>query len=141
MTSVPLQVFISHSSIDTWVAKQIASIVHQCGASTFLDEADIEHGDDFEERILEAAHTSDELLVLLTPWAIERPYIWLEIGVFWSQRKRIVGILYGLTAKEFSVQERIPVLLKRTDLLDINHIESYFEQLKRRAESVRRGNG
>lgn len=69
------QVFISHSSIDTWVARQLSRHVADCGAITFLDEADIEYGDDFEERILAAARASEELLVLLTPWSIKRPYI------------------------------------------------------------------
>jgi hypothetical protein len=61
------KVFISHSSIDTWVARQLARYIEDAGAVTFLDEADIEYGDDFEERILEALRTSQELLVLLTP--------------------------------------------------------------------------
>ena len=74
------QVFISHSSADTWVARQIARHIEELGASTFLDEEDIEHGDDIEEEILSAAQNSDELLVLLTPWALTRPYIWIEIG-------------------------------------------------------------
>ncbi len=128
-TSLPFRVFISHSSIDTWVAKQIAQHVELCGASTFLDEADMEYGDDFEDKILEAARNSDELLVLMTPWAIARPYIWLEMGVFWGQGKRIVGILHGISAKEMGTQESIPALLKRIDLVDINKIDSYFAQL------------
>ncbi len=138
---LPLKVFISHSSADTWVARQIAAHIQKVGALTFLDAADIEHGDDFDEKILGAAHTSDELLILLTPWAIQRPYIWQEIGAFWFQRKRIVGVLNGLTAKELSAREEIPISLKRSDLVDINKIDSYFEQLKRRVENVRRGNG
>jgi hypothetical protein len=47
-------VFISHASIDTWVARQLASHIEQCGADSFLDETDIKHGDDFEDRILDA---------------------------------------------------------------------------------------
>ena len=47
-------VFISHSSIDTWVAAQIAREVSVAGATPFLDEANISVGEDFEERILEA---------------------------------------------------------------------------------------
>lgn len=61
------QVFIAHASADTWVARQIARYIEVCGASTFLDEADIEYGDDFEERILAAVHAPLELLVLMTP--------------------------------------------------------------------------
>lgn len=127
------RVFVSHSSLDTWVARQIARNIEACGATAFLDEADIEHGDDFEERIIAAANSSSELLVLLTPWATTRPYIWLEMGLFWGSRKRIVAVLHGITAKGLSSDERIPVLLKRTDLVDLNRIDSYFDQLRKRA--------
>lgn len=130
--SVEFQVFISHSSIDTWVARQIARYLEECGASAFLDEADIEYGDDFEERILAAAQSSAELLVLLTPWAVKRPYIWLEIGAVWGQGKRIVGVLHGLSASELVTQEGTPALLKRIDLVELNKIDGYFEQLRRR---------
>jgi hypothetical protein len=133
-----VRVFISHSSIDTWVAKQIASHIAACGASSFLDEAEIEHGDDFETKILNAANECSELLVLLTPWSIARPYIWLEMGVFWGNRKRIVGVLHGLAVKELSSDERIPILLKKTDLLTLNDIDSYFSQLKVRAAALER---
>lgn len=129
---VEFQVFISHSSVDTWIARQIARHLEERGAKAFLDEADIEYGDDFEERILAAAKSSTELLVLLTPWAIKRPYIWLEIGAVWGQGKRIVGVLHGLSANELVTQEGTPALLKRIDLVEINNIDSYFEQLSSR---------
>jgi len=45
-------VFISHSSADTWVAKQIAREIAACGATPFLDEAHVDAGADFEEDIL-----------------------------------------------------------------------------------------
>ncbi len=135
------QVFISHSSIDTWVARQLARYVEGCGATTFLDEADVEYGDDFEERILAAARASQELLVLLTPWAIKRPYIWLEIGAVWGQGKRIVGVLHGLTASELVTQDGTPALLKRIDLVEINKVDNYFDQLRRRVERMRQEHG
>lgn len=92
------QVFISHSSVDTWVARQPARAVEECGATCFLDEAHMEYGDDFEDKILAAVRASQELLVLLTPWAIKRPYIWLELGAIWGQGQRIIGVLYGGSA-------------------------------------------
>lgn len=103
-----------------------------CGADTFLDETDIDHGDDFEEAILKAEESSTELLVLLTPWALERIYIWLEIGFFRRSGKRIVGVLHGITPYEIATDERVVVFLKKIDLVDINSIETYFEQLRRR---------
>jgi hypothetical protein len=130
------QVFISHSSTDTWVARQIGKYIGDCGAACFLDESSIQIGDDFEEKIREAANASGELLVLLTPWAVNRPYIWLEMGVFWGSGKRIIGILHGLTKNELLALERVPVLLKRIDLISLNEIDSYFNQLKRRMKST-----
>lgn len=132
------QVFISHSSIDTWVARQIVTRIKSCGANTFLDGADIEYGDDIEEKILDAAQVSNELLVLLTPWATKRLYIWMEIGAFGGQSKRIVGILHGLTVNRLVSQEGTPTLLMRIDLVDINTLDDYFQQLQNRIENMRK---
>jgi hypothetical protein len=118
------------------VAKQIAAHVENCGASTFLDEADIQYGDNFDTEIIEAAKASKELLVLLTPWATNRPYIWIEIGIFLGAGKRIVGVLHGLDKKDISTDERIPVLLKGIDLLSINDLDGYFTQLKSRVNET-----
>ena len=129
------KVFISHSSIDTWVARQLARHIHDSGAATFLDEADIEHGDDFEEKIVEAAKECAELVILLTPWSATRPYVWLEIGLFRYDGKRIVAILHGLDVDDVSTDNKIPVLLKKLDIVQINDVQSYFEQLARRVRA------
>lgn len=129
------KVFISHSSTDTWVAAQIAAHVKATGADTFLDEADIEHGDDFDDEIVKASKLCTELLLLLTPWSVGRPYIWLEIGFFRHDDKRIVGVLHGLKPEDISGDPRVPVLLKKLDLVDINDLESYFKQLGGRVKA------
>ena len=77
--------FISHSGQDTWIAQKIASDCEALGASTFLDEARIAVGARFKE-IISALKTANELIVLVTPWALKRPYIWMEIGAAWSSR-------------------------------------------------------
>jgi TIR domain-containing protein len=130
------KVFISHSSKDTWVATQIAHHIREAGADTFLDEADIEHGDDFDEEIVKASRLCTELLLLLTPWSVERAYVWLEIGFFRHDNKRIVGVLHGLKPEDISADPRIPVLLKKIDLVDINEIGSYFMQIERRVKAA-----
>lgn len=129
------QVFISHSSRDAWVAKQIAFHIQQCGALSFLDQSDLSHGDNFEEEILKEANLSSELLVLLTPWSKARSYIWMEMGIFWGSRKRIVGVLHGLTSQEIVGEEGIPALLKKIHLLELNEIDSYFDQLSQRVQA------
>jgi len=127
-------VFVSHSGEDTWVAKQIAREIEGCGGKPFLDEAEIDAGADFEEdirRFLERAH---ELVVLLTPWALERPYVWIELGAAWGRRIPIVALLLGITPSELQSRPGVPVLLKKRDLLQLNDIEEYLGQLRRRAE-------
>lgn len=133
-------VFISHSSKDTWVAKQIARAVSDCGAAVFLDEADIAVGDDFEEKIVAALEQADELLVLLTPWALDRPYIWVELGGALMRKLPIIVVLHGMTVTDFQSRAAIPVFLKKRHLLEINDIDRYFQQLKARVAAGATGN-
>jgi hypothetical protein len=63
-TATPYLVFISHASADLWVAEQIAAHIGRCGAETFLDEAQIAVGADFDEEIRTALEQADELVLL-----------------------------------------------------------------------------
>lgn len=125
-------VFVSHSATDTWVAKQIAREIEICGATPFLDEAHVDAGSDFEEDILNFLERALELVVLLTPWALDRAYVWAEIGAAWGRRIPIVALLLGITATELQKRPGVPVLLKKRDLLELNEIDKYLEQLTSR---------
>ena len=127
-------VFISHAGSDTWVAKKLAKSIEENGALTFLDEAHIAIGEDFEDRILEALDRSKELIVYFTPWSLTRPYVWTEIGAAWGKRMPIIGILHGLTPEELNSKAGIPNLIKRRNLIDINKFDSYLMQLSARLE-------
>src|ERR1051326_8326349 len=130
--SKPRLIFISHSGEDTWVARQIAREVAMRGATPFLDEADVDVGAEFEEDIRDFLDRADELLVLLTPWSLERPYVWAEIGAAWIRRIPIVALLLGITTTELQSKPGMPVILKKRDLLQLNEIGVYFDQLSRR---------
>ncbi len=116
------------------MAKQIAREIEACGAAPFLDEAHVDAGADFEEDILNFLNRAHELVVLLTPWALERPHVWAEIGAAWGRRIPIVALLLGITPAELQSRPGIPVLLKKRDLLQLNDIGAYLEQLKERAQ-------
>jgi hypothetical protein len=132
-------VFVSHSARDTWVAKQIAKEVLECGATPFLDEADIEVGQDFDDAIRDFLNRAHELIVLLTPWALERPYVWSEIGGAWLRGLPIIPLLHGLTANELQIRPGVPVFLKSRDMIDLNDISLYFSQLRVRVQGGTRG--
>lgn len=132
------QVFISHSSQDTWVAKQLASHIQRCGAKAFLDAFDLRHGDDYDQKLSEATRSSTEALVLLTPAARKSSNVWMEVGSFWGQRKRLVCVLYGITIQQLSNDPRIPAFVKKGNQVDLNNVDEYFQQLRRRIARKRR---
>jgi len=132
-------VFVSHTGQHTWVAKQIAREIEACGAKPFLDDAELDAGADFEEDIRKFLERAHELAVLLTPWALDRTYVWIESGAAWGRRIPIVALLLGITPGELQSRPVVPVLLKKRDLLQLNDIELLLEQLRRRVE--RHGSG
>jgi hypothetical protein len=133
-------IFVSHSGEDTWVARQIANEITARGATPFLDEADVDVGAEFEEDIREFLDKADELVVLFTPWALARPYVWAEIGAAWIRQIPIVVILHGLSGADFQAQPHAPVFLKKRDIIRLNDVDSYFDQLGKRAKA-RKKNG
>lgn len=130
-------VFVSHGGEDTWVARQIAGHITICGATPFLDEADVGVGAEFEEKIRDFLDKADELLVLFTPWALERPYVWIEIGAAWLRRIPIVVVLHGLSTKDFQAHPNVPVLLKKRNIIRLNEMDRYLDQLRVRADPER----
>lgn len=130
------QVFVSHCGEDTWVASQIGREVRGRGAQVFLDEDDVSIGS-ANERLRQALQDSNELLVLVTPWALERPWIWVEIGGAWVRGIPIVVILHGISRQEFYSQPATPSFLKTGQITRLHDIEQYLEQLGRRAAGDR----
>ncbi len=114
------------------MARQFAKEISGRGAGFFLDQHRIESGDDIDARLRAALNEADELLVLLTPAALERPYVWIEIGVTWGRGKRIVGILYGLTTNDLVARDGVPAFMKDVLLRDINDFDEYLDELSRR---------
>lgn len=57
-----------------------------------------------------------------------------ELGAAWSRRISIVILLQGMTAGEFQARPGIPVFLKKRDLIDLNGIEEYLAQLRKRVQ-------
>jgi TIR domain len=125
-------IFISHSGDDTWIAKKMAAECESVHASTFLDETRIAVGAKFEEDILQALRLAYELVVLMTPWALERPYVWLEIGAAWLRGIPIVVVLLGLTVVQFHERATIPVVLRERNLISLNHFDRYISELRER---------
>lgn len=127
------RVFISHAWSDLWVAEQIERRIRaDSGAETFIDAFDIAKGDDFEERIFSEMRQVDELVVLLTPWSVDRHWLWVEIGAARANGCRIVPVLYHLSLDELD-KGGGATFLKAKNVVAMNEMETYLSQLKRRA--------
>jgi TIR domain-containing protein len=134
---MPFSVFVSHGWHDRWVAKQIAvNIVNKAGAEVFIDIFDIKSGDRIEERVHSGLTGCTELISLLTPWSVDRNWVWSEMAGAWALRKRYVGVIYGLTLEEIDREHGGLAMLAPTNVINLNDFDAYLNELKVRIEDA-----
>jgi len=130
MPTAPYLVFVSHSSRDEWVARQIAHLIEQQGADTFLAEKHIEGGDQFPDSIRTSLQRCDELLVLISPYSIDRHWVQNEIGAAWVLEKRIVPVVDNVSL------DQMPDILVRRQAIELNDLDAYLDQLETRIKQA-----
>lgn len=130
----PYRVFVSHATADKWIAVALCQGLERVGARTFRDDRDIESGDDIPQALRSELIRSDELVVLLTPESVNRPWVLLEVGAFWGRRKdaRIVAVLCHV---DF---DTIPDMIKSKKAIPINQFDQYLRELATRARGAKR---
>lgn len=126
----PYLVFVSHATVDKWIAKTICEKIEAAGATTFRDDRDIDGGDDIPERIRRQVIRSNELVVLLTPESVDRPWVLFEVGAAWGRKQnaKIIAVLCHVEV------DTIPDLIKSKKAVPINSFDEYLEELKHRVE-------
>jgi hypothetical protein len=128
-------VFISHSSDDRWIAKQMANCIERkgkrYGVRTFLDVKDIESGDRFPEEIRENIELCSEFIVLISSSSIDRDWVIGEIGSAWVLKKRIIPIIDKISPEE------MPRILNQYKAIDLNDFDQYIEELVIRVKEER----
>jgi hypothetical protein len=70
----------------------------------------------------------------VTPWALDRPYVWAELGAAWLRRIPIVILLQGMTPAELQSRPGIPAFLTKRNMVDLNAIEEYLAELRKRVQ-------
>jgi hypothetical protein len=131
----PYLVFISHSSEDRWIARQIAAIIERKakrhGVRTLLDEKDLEAGATIPDEILRHLENCEEFLVLLTAASISRQWVLLELGAAWGLRKRIAAITDKLADND------LPDIIRQTKVYGLNDFDRFVSELVGRAKRRR----
>lgn len=125
-----MKIFISHSSHDKWVARQMSRLLETAGHTTFLDEKDIRTGDSIDTSIQEHLKDCDNLVILLSPASVKSHWVFIELGGAKALGKRVVPILFHLGANE--IPSAISLLLAR----DINDFDKYLEELREKAPAT-----
>lgn len=131
------QVFISHGWHDRWLAERMHEQISAVGAVGFIDIFDVEKGDAIAERVLSGIQTSDELVCLITPWSVDRHWIWTEMGMMFGLKRRVTAIVYGVTLDDIRSSGGAAMLTDR-NVADINEFSDYVRQLKRRLDRRRK---
>jgi TIR domain-containing protein len=127
----PYQIFVSHATADKWLAVTLCEKLEEAGASTFRDDRDIDGGDVIPERIRSEIKRSRELVVLLTPHSVSRPWVLLEVGAAWGWRKgfRITPILYHVDVAP------IPDMLKDRKAVQLNDLRNLLAEVQKQVKS------
>jgi len=126
----PYLVFVSHATADKWIAKVFCEKMEAVGAETFRDDRDINGGDDIPEQIRRQIIHSNEMVVLLTPESVDRPWVLLEIGAAWGKRQkaRIIAVMCHVEV------DRIPDIIGSKKAVPVNFFDEYVEELRQRVE-------
>lgn len=130
-------VFLSHSSKDQWIARQMAALIErQFGESVvrvFLDEKNIRGGDSIPESIRVNIKNCSEFVVLLSKNSLGSTWVNLEIGGAYFLGKPIIAILDKISPSE------MPDLLIPYKAIDLNQFDRYLAELAARVKGQKRG--
>lgn len=131
------KVFISHGSgkEDTHWANQIRDKLSENNIDSFLDHHDVGIGNSFRTKILTELQSCDELLCLLTPDSISRPWIAAEIGAAFVLEKNIVPVTVYMRDEELQTGGFLSILdnvstVSFPDLM--NDFDSYVKDIQDR---------
>jgi hypothetical protein len=121
-------VFVSHATADKWLATVLCEKIEETGAKTFRDDRDIDGGDDIPDAIRQQIVHCNEMVVLLTPESVNRPWVLFEVGAAWGRRRnsRIIAVLCHVQV------DSIPGMIASKKAVPINQFDQYQRELKQR---------
>lgn len=122
-------VFISHSSKEKWIARQIAKEIEALGAKTWLDLKDIHGGDEIRRSIRRGIRASKEAIVLLSANSVTSDWVIYEVAIADGQGKRITPVLNNLPPDE------VLSPLRGIKAVDLNDFDNFLVELAERIKN------
>ncbi len=123
------ELFISHAAADARLAEFLEQTARSVlpGVDVFRTTrtGQIAAGKEWLREIRRHLESADRFLVLLTPWSLDRPWIWFEAGAAWMQNKTVVPVVAGgLSAG------RVPEPLRLLQLLSLENPDEARQAFK-----------
>jgi hypoxanthine phosphoribosyltransferase len=104
-------VFLSFSSFDHHIARELKAKFEAAGLKSFLSAKDISAGERWQPAIRDAMRRSDRILLLITPRSKNSMWVTLETGAAWMQEKELIPLTQfvepgelGDIAKDFQIR-------------------------------------
>ncbi|MEH2375688.1 MAG: toll/interleukin-1 receptor domain-containing protein [Nostoc sp.] len=135
-----MNVFISHSSKDTNLVRQIADALRNADFQVWND-TQIFPGDNWAELIANELRESDAMVVLLTPNSVDSPYINAEVGYALGEqgyKGRVIPVLAAPSEQLSELELKIPWILKKFGVIYISNIENDEEALRNITQALKK---
>lgn len=132
-----MKVFISHSHKDEALAKKVASILQDCGLDAW-DDSEILPGENWAEKTAQALNESEAMIVLLTPEALESPWVQREIEYALTKESyshRLFPVVVG-TSEEVP-RESIPWILRSLKVINLTEQSEIEEGIKEISQALK----
>jgi len=84
--------------------------------------------------ILKVGFLENCMVVLLTPWSVDRNWVWVELGAARALGLRIVPILYQVSLGEIDRERGGKTFLGGKNVVEINEFDQYLIELTKRVE-------
>jgi hypothetical protein len=125
-------VFISYSSHDETIAKQLHAVLSQAGIPTFLAVISIQPGEEWTEEIFRNLQEATWVFFLASRNSCASPSVQQELGASLIQKKVVIPILLDITAEELPgwVDRRQAIDPKKAPELIHKTINSIAEKVK-----------
>jgi hypothetical protein len=89
---MPNDVCISYSRQDGDFAERLARILHLQGISAISDRQ-IQHGENWESAFRGALDNAEAVVLVMSPDALNSPYVMVEVGAALASHKPIIAVL------------------------------------------------